>query len=233
MRRVRLSFIICTFLLIPISAKAQMAAVECERILYEGATPAEANAALLRKAQILVDAGRYADATEALDRVRMFALSPEEAARLSYFKALSLYRQKDYAAALAAIEEGTLPEGKDAQDLETLVRAANGALKGNKSEFLASMLSVVPPLGQLYTQSWDKLWITPVTYGAIGLGVWQALQTNWLSAIASMVLLLEPTYVNSSFRMAASDAEAANERFRERELRKLEQVLQASFAVVE
>ena len=198
----------------------QMAAVECERILYEGATPDRANAALLQKAQILVGAGRFEDATQALDRIRMYALSPEQARQAQYYKVLSLYRQQSYEAALAALEEGPLPDGKE--NLALLVRAANGECKGKKNELTATLLSVIPPLGQIYTGSWKDLWITPVTYGAVCLSVWQGVQHNWITALASAVLLLEPTYVNGSFRNAAARADAANRAYTERKLREME-----------
>ena len=68
-----------------------------------------------------------------------------QARQAQYYKVLSLYRQQSYEAALAALEEGPLPDGKE--NLALLVRAANGECKGKKNELTATLLSVIPPLG--------------------------------------------------------------------------------------
>ena len=64
---------LCTisiFLCAAYSADAQADdAVEYERVLFLGASPAVANEALVARAQCLLELGRYADALDALERV--------------------------------------------------------------------------------------------------------------------------------------------------------------------
>ena len=108
MFRIRLFCTISIFLCALYSGSAQdweSVAVDCERIIYDGAGLEETNSALLRKAECYRQLGRHAESAETLSRVRMFALTPEERAQVLYQQELSHFLAGDFEQASAMVPE--------------------------------------------------------------------------------------------------------------------------------
>ena len=141
------SYIILLSLCTAFTARAQspaLRAVEYERVLFEGASPDDANFALLARAECLIGLERWADAADAIDRLRLYALDAQKLPEVTYMKALCKYKAGDPDGAYATLQEG------EAQGFWTLT-----GQPGKKSPIVAAFLALNPPAGHLYVGS-DK-----------------------------------------------------------------------------
>lgn len=200
-------------------------------MLFEGASPADANAALLGRAEYLLELGRYADALDALDRLRPYALADEEIAHSASLRMQALYRMGDYTSAAALLGQDAPPSSR----IDALVLAAAGrydealalaeSLRPDRAEELRSLfreapsprneglaaaLSMLPPLGHLYLG--DSSWpgVTLMSYTGAALTVWQFLEGNWVSAILSGGMLLNASYMEHNIATVPERTAAAN-----------------------
>lgn len=217
-------FIISVFLLAAFSAKAQspaLKAVLCEKAVFDGAGPEETNGALLSRAGLLMELGRWADASDALDRLRLYAIEPSAMLEANYSKALCKYHLKDYESAAAIMAEG-LPDTEDAKKLGALISAAS-SWKG-KDELTATLLGLVPPLGHLYTHASGAVPTTLATYGSVALWLVAAFSGDWITAIVGGGLLLSETWWRGSVQAMPAAAREYNERELKRHLADLEQL---------
>ena len=108
MRRLRLFCTISIFLCALYSGRAQdweSLAVGYERIIFDGADLQATNGALLAKADCYMHLGRYADASATLDRLRLFAFTPEELTDALYRKELMYYLRGEFEQAAALVPE--------------------------------------------------------------------------------------------------------------------------------
>ena len=108
----------------------------CERIVFGSQDPREANAALICKADLCKQAGEYADALQALERVRMFMLPPEQRTAVIIRKSLCAFLDADYDASMAYLEE----LGVQAEYTEPKL----------KKDWLAMALTLLVPAGYIY-----------------------------------------------------------------------------------
>ncbi len=138
MLRTRLFFTISIFLCALYSSSAQdleTLAVAYERIIYDGADLVSTNEALLAKADCYRRLGRYGEASGALARVRLFALTPEERTSVLYQQELCYFLDGDFIQAAALVDE--VGDGSaDALLLHALVLAYGGEY--DKSELFAA-----------------------------------------------------------------------------------------------
>lgn len=201
----QLSYIICIFLSGAFSARAQsvadgspsqaMRAVEYERILWEGASPADANAALLARAECLIGLERWADALNSLERLRMFALSSQEREKAAYLKALTNYRMGNNYAAAAILQE---------------LQASDKEIPGLKSPTTAAFLGIIPTAGHLYVQRPDLWWTTAGTVATGAFIVFEAVSGCWLTAALGGALLVNAFYIDANLRRVPAMAEEYN-----------------------
>lgn len=211
--------IISTFLFASISAEAQspaLRAVECERILFEGASPADANAALLERSESLVSLERWADALESLSRLRLYALSADDFPRVAYLKMLCKLRTGDCEGAYADLVQGAA-EGW---------WPSPGERPKAKSPVTAILLSILPPAGHMYVHSADGIPVALASYASAAFTVWQALEGNWITVVLGGGSLLSMNYMRRNLQRVPFLAEeynaAALEEYLEKELSLLE-----------
>lgn len=241
---------ISIFLCATFTASAQaIEAVEYERVLYNGASPAQANAALLGRAECLIQLQRYTDALDALDRLRLFALSAEERLTGNHLKGVSLFRTGNYAGALVCFNEG-FPSGKAAERDAVLILAGDGkydealnkavALDSEKAPQLrklfaeapkarnattAFILSFIPPLGHIYLKEKNWLPTTLMSYAGAALTAWQAVEANYITAIVGGGILLNASYMEHNLATVQQRTAAADEAAVTEFLTKLEKLL--------
>ena len=250
MKHLRWFCIIFIFRFAAFSASAQGAleAVEYERVLFEGASPAEANAALLSRAECLVPLGRYADAADALDRLRLFALSDSDRLRSNHLRAMILFRNGNYAGAASCLDEGfpddaahdaiLILAGAGRADeaismaLETypakseeLNRLFSKAPKPRK-EGTALALSFVPPFGHLYLGEKDWFPTTLMSYAGMAITAWQIVEGNYVNAFLGGGMLLNASYMEHNIATSRIRTEEANERRMREFLGALEDILE-------
>lgn len=215
-------------------------------MLFEGAAPSVANAALLGRAEYLLGLDRYADALDALDRLRMYALSDESLSRATQMRTLALYRMGDYDSAAAQLGSSvTVPSGLSVLVLASVRRYDEALslavtlrpdreeeLRGlfvdaprARKEGIATMLSLLPPLGHLYIG--DASWpgVTVLSYAGAALTVWQLLEGNWVNAILGGGMLLNASYMEHNIATAPERTVAFNSERLSRFLASLEAML--------
>jgi len=237
--------IISLFLCTAFSVKAQsqaLQAVEYERLLFEGAGPVEANGALIGRARCLMELGRWEDALDALDRLRLYALDPAGMKDANYLKALCKYREGDYAGAVSVMDEGVgdSPEVlklrvlslagsrrfEEAKELWPEASALLDKAPGKKSQVVAALLALIPPAGHLYTHADGGLAVAAASAASAAFWVWQALEGNWITAIVGGGLLLSETQWRRSVQAVPSKADEYNRKSMEKFLKELESVLE-------
>ena len=176
-----------------------MQAVEYERVLFEGAGADDANAALLARARCLVGLERWADAADALDRLRLYALSEELLPEVTYLKALCRSGEGDAAEAYAVLQEG------ESQGFWTL-----SGQPRKKSPIVAAFLAMNPPAGHLYVES--KKWplVTLASYGSVVFTVWQMIEGNWITAVLGGIVLVDESFVRRNMMAVPAMAEQYN-----------------------
>ena len=238
MKHLRWFCIIFIFRFAAFTASAQQSAleaVEYERVLFEGAAPAEANAALLSRAACLLELQRYADAADALDRLRLFALSDEDRLRSNHLRAMTLFRTGNFSGAVSCLDEG-FPEGEEASRDAVLILAGAGRFAQArelavsilpereeqlnaifskaprlKKEGTTLALSFLPPLGHLYLKEKDWLPVTLVSYGSMALTAFQIVEGNYLNAFLGGGMLLNASYMEHNIATFKERTDAANE----------------------
>lgn len=210
--------------------------MEYERVLFLGASPAVANEALVARAQCLLELGRYADALDALERVRLFALSAEDAAKVHLLQGISHYHSGDYEGAASFMAEGfpdtpqagvysvlilagarrydeSLSKALDIYpDKEARLRELFSEAPFRKKEGTATMLSLLPPLGHIYLGEKDWPGITALSYAGMAFTAWQLIEGNWLTGILGGGLFLNATYMEHNISTMAERTARANEK---------------------
>lgn len=241
---------ISIFLCAVFTADAQaLEAVEWERVLYQGASPAEANRALISRTEALIELGRWEDAVDAMDRVRMFALSKEDALTANLLQGIAHYRMGDYSGAAGFLAEG-FPDTERAAIYRVLILAGNRKwpeaemaaieLRPDMQEALqslfrktpvlkkpgtAAMLSLLPPLGHAYLVDKDWFWPTIMSYGGAALTVWQVVEGNYLTGLLGGGMLLNASYMEKNIATAPERAAAVNEESLKAFLANLESII--------
>ncbi|MBQ5669891.1 MAG: hypothetical protein IIV29_04300 [Tidjanibacter sp.] len=103
-----------TYLCAPFSVSAQSAdslaleALRLEREIFVAPSAADANAALLAKAEVRKQQGLYEEAVRELGRLNAWALSEEQSGAYYYQKALCQYLAADFEGALSTLDEARL-----------------------------------------------------------------------------------------------------------------------------
>ena len=181
------------------SLSPAMQAVEYERALFEGAGADDANAALLERAQCLIGLERWADAADALDRLRLYALSEDRLPEVTYLKALCTYRAGDSAGAYAVLQEG------ESQGFWTLTGQPS-----RKSPVVAAFLAMNPPAGHFYVGS--KKWplVTLASYASVVFTVWQMIEGNWITAVLGGIVLVDESFVRRNVMAVPAMADQYN-----------------------
>jgi hypothetical protein len=176
-----------------------MQAVEYERVLFEGAGADDANAALLARARCLIGLQRWADAADALDRLRLYALDSGLLPEVTYLKALCRSGSGDYSGAYAVLQEG------ESQGFWTL-----SSQPRKKSPVVAAFLALNPPAGHLYVES--KKWplVTLASYGSVVFTAWQIIEGNWITAILGGIVLVDESYVRRNMMAVPAMADEYN-----------------------
>lgn len=176
-----------------------MQAVEYERVLFEGAGADDANAALLARARCLIGLQRWADAADALDRLRLYALDSGLLPEVTCLKALCRSGSGDYSGAYAVLQEG------ESQGFWTL-----SSQPRKKSPVVAAFLALNPPAGHLYVES--KKWplVTLASYGSVVFTAWQIIEGNWITAILGGIVLVDESYVRRNMMAVPAMADEYN-----------------------
>ena len=213
-----LSCIIFTFLFATFSASGQsqaLKAVECERLVFEGAGPWEANGALLERARCLVSLERWNDALDALERLRMYALDKEIFPEVCYMKALCKHGVGDTDGAYAALKEG------QEQGYWTL-SVQEPKLK---SPLAAIILSAFTPFGHMYVGSRKGFTVGLVSAASAAFAIWQAFEGCWITAFLGGGSLLAMSYMRENLQLVPSLAEKYNAQARQNFLKEQLDVL--------
>lgn len=250
MKPLRLFCTISIFLCATFTVRAQsLEAVEYERVLFHGASPAEANAALLSRAACLEQLGRYDDALDALDRLRLFAMSADDRLRSNHLRGVAMLRTGNYQGAAGCLDEG-FPQDKEASRDAALILASDRRFDESLSlavslypqhsdelqklfkkapkarkEGAAMMLSFLPPLGHIYLKDDKWLGTTLASYAGAALTVWQFIEGNYITAILGGGMLLNASYMEHNIATVPQRTQQANQKAMESFLDKLESLL--------
>ena len=236
MPRLRLYCTISIFLCALCSASAQdweALAVGYERIIFDGADIRETNEALLEKAACYRQLGRYSDASATLDRVRLFALTPEELNDVQYRKEMMYFLDGDFAQAAALVPE-VEPVSQDILLLHALVLAYAG--KYDDSELMAARciswngespwldsllalyrqhpaerssaaslaLSLIPPVGHFYNEAYGEgLLSGGLNAAALAFMVANLAGGYWVTGLLGGAIALNYTYMGNMERCQA------------------------------
>lgn len=194
MRRTTLLFSISIFLSAAFSLRGQDAdslymASLCEKAVFEAETPRQANQALLEKARILHSQQLYRQEMEALGRLRMFALRPEQRSEVLQRQACCAYLLEDYDAALSFLEEAGVDTGYVQPKL--------------KSEWAAMFLTFLVPAGYVYVdEPWEGLLSTSLNALSVLWTVSQISSGCYVSGILGGAIALNGTYLGAQKRVA-------------------------------
>lgn len=144
MLKIKRLFLIFTFLCVHFSSSAQtvvnpmLEASLCERDAFYAGNPVEYNEALLRKAEIQMQAGMYADALHSMERLRMYSIPAAKRKEIGFKKAYAAYLKGDYDLSFSYLQES---------DFEVPYTEPK-----KKSEALAMALTFLVPAGFLYAE---------------------------------------------------------------------------------
>ena len=137
-----------TYLCAPFSVSAQSAdslaleALRLEREVFVAGSAADANAALLAKAEVRKQQGLYEEAVRELGRLNTWALTEEQTATYYHQKALCQYLAADFEGTLATIDEAQfyIPSNSPTRADLTLLEALAAGEKGEweRSEMAAN-----------------------------------------------------------------------------------------------
>ena len=132
-----------TYLCAPFSVSAQSAdslaveALRLEREIFVAPSAAEANCALLAKAEVRKQQGLYADAASELGRISPWALTAEQSEIYYHLKALCQYLAADFGGATATIDEARLYLPPSSPTLRELL-LIDALASGEKGEWARS-----------------------------------------------------------------------------------------------
>ena len=176
-----------------------MQAVEYERVLFEGAGADDTNAALLARARCLIGLERWADAADALDRLRLYSLDAGLLPEVTYLKALCRSGSGDAAGAYAVLQEG------ESQGFWTLTGQPS-----RKNPVVAAFLAMNPPAGHFYVGS--KKWplVTLASYASVVFTVWQMIEGNWITAFLGGIVLVDESFVRRNVMAVPAMADQYN-----------------------
>ena len=239
MRKTRLFCTIFIFLSALCSSRAQdweELAIGYERTVFEGAGAAEANAALLGKAECYKQLGRYSDAAATLGRIRMYALDENERERVLLQQELCLFLSGDFQGAAALVGE-TTSIARDDLLLHALVLCYAGRYRESeemaakclgwyghadrlealrrlyaqhptpKSELETMALSFLPPAGHFYTGHYaEGLLSAGLNAAAAAFTVVNLLYGYWITGIVGGAIALNYTFMGNQERTAALTA---------------------------
>lgn len=175
-----------------------------EKQVWNAASPADANDALVRKASCYASAELWSDAAATLGRVRMYLLSPEERKALLLSKEMYFYMAGDMDAAAAVDEE----LGGEESEIHSLVCEALAGRPKSKDATTAMLLSIIPGLGHFYAGAWKEgLLEIGANAAAIAWTVTQIASGCYVSGILGGAIALNWTYLGGIQRAgrAASD----------------------------
>lgn len=195
---------LCTVFSVSFSGRAQslspaMQAVEYERVLWEGAGADDANAALLARAQCLIGLERWADAADALERLRLYALDASRLPEVAYLTALCRSRAGDSEGALAALREG-----------EALGYWTLSGQPQQKSPVVAAFLAMNPPAGHFYVGSRKWPLVTLASYASVVFTVWQIIEGNWITAVLGGIVMVDESFVRRNVMAVPAMADQYN-----------------------
>lgn len=230
MHRLRLFCTISIFLCALFSSRAQdweSLAVGYERIIFDGADVQATNEALLAKADCYMQLGRYSDASATLDRLRLFAFTPEELTDALYRKELMYYLGGEFAQAAALVPE-VEPVSQDILMLHALVLACSGRYDesevmaarciswdgpspyldellalyrqhpAERSGAVALAFSFFPPAGHFYNEAYgDGLLSLGLNAASIALTVASLVGGYWISGILGGAIALDYTFMGN------------------------------------
>ena len=204
-----------------------MRAVECERLIFDGADLASTNGALLKKAECYKQLGRYADASSTLERVRMFALTDEERTEVLYQQELCHFLNGEFGQA-AVIADNLEPSRQDIMLLHALVLAYSG--RYDESEIIAARciswngpspyldellalyrqhpaernagaslaLSFLPPVGHFYNEAYGEgLLSGGLNAAAVAFMVANLAGGYWITGLLGGAIALNYTYMGN------------------------------------
>lgn len=132
-----------TYLCAPFSVSAQSAdslaleALRLEREVFVAPSAADANAALLAKAEVRKQQGLYEEAVRELGRLNAWALSEEQSGTYYYQKALCQYLAADFEGALSTLDEARLYLPQDSPVLKELL-LIDALASGESGEWIRS-----------------------------------------------------------------------------------------------
>ena len=132
-----------TYLCAPFSVSAQSAdslaleALRLEREVFVAPSAADANAALLAKAEVRKQQGLYEEAARELARLNTWALSEEQNGIYYYQKSLCQYLAADFEGALAILDEARLYLPQDSPVLKELL-LIDALASGESGEWIRS-----------------------------------------------------------------------------------------------
>lgn len=199
MRRLRLLFLISTFLSAAFTGRAQdttavvdpllLRAAECERIVFESASPVDANAALLEKAECYKQAGLYAEALSTLERVRLYLVNFDERTGIVLQKSLCAFLAGDYDASISYLEEVGIDCSYEQPRL--------------KKDWLAMALTFLVPAGYIYAGApWEGAVSTAMNAASVAWIVTQLGAGLPVTALLGGALALSYTYLGAQERVA-------------------------------
>ena len=210
------------------------------------------NDALLRKAACYAEASMPEEALRTLDRIPLYSLERDAVGKVLLLKSEYSQESGDYAAALGYLEESGKAEDFPARYSVLLAmarrydeakaqalayvgedgsknKAVNDLFRkapGLKDENTATLLSFIPPLGQIYLgRPAEGMASMALNAGAAGFTVWQLLGRNWVTGILGGGLLLNETFLKANLARNVSRVEEVNREAAEEFARSLENLL--------
>ena len=236
MRKTQLFCTIFIFLSALCSSRAQdweERALGYERTVFEGVGAAEANAALLGKAECYKQLGRYAEAASTLARIRMYALEEDERERVLLQQELCLFLSGDFQGASALVGESSSTARNDlllhalvlcyagryreseemaarflgwyghADRLEAL-RRLYAQHPSPKGEVETMLLSFLPPAGHFYTgHRAEGLLSLGLNAAAATFAAVNLMYGYWITGIVGGAIALNYTFMGNQERTAA------------------------------
>ncbi len=227
-------------------------ALRWEKVVFTSEDQDRINDALLQKAGCYAAASMPEEALKTLDRIPLYMLDRNAAGKVLLLKSELCRETGDFGAALGYLEESgkaaDFPEryavllalarryeesleqslictGND----ETRSKAVSGLFRkapGLKNESTATLLSSIPPLGQIYLgKPAEGIASMALNAGAAGFTVWQLIGHNWITGILGGGILLNETFLKANMARNVSGVEEANRAASEEFARSLENLL--------
>lgn len=164
-------------------------AAKCERIIYDNPNPLTVNEAILKKVSLYREAGENALALQTLQRIRMFAMSPEARKSVLIERAWLNYLLEDYEASLACLNEAGVEVDYKKSDL----------LDG----WTAMLLTILVPAGYIYVGApVEGAVSTALNAASVAYIVFQISSGMYISGIVGGAFALNATYLGAQKRVA-------------------------------